>query len=155
VSLFDRDVVPPARVVLDRAVLLTGRAAYPGPANPFERENFAIPLLLVLHTRSLEALSGAERECAEVVVSMGYSPFAEVWLTWGEHHFGDGVSYASLGANLRGAGIDAIPIAVVHPAGGRLRTALDGWWEWPRLADSLYGGAKPQTLLSTLTPEHY
>jgi hypothetical protein len=47
------------RVILDRPVMLTARAAYPSAANPFARENYGVPLLLVLHTTSLQAESGA------------------------------------------------------------------------------------------------
>jgi len=130
------------RIVLDRPILLTARSIYASPANPFERENFAIPLRILLHTASLAQLAGREREEAELLVSLGHSSFADIWLTWGEHDFGEGLSEARLGAGLRD-NEDTLAIEVSNDGGGsRLRTALGDWWQWPQRADELYDGVE-------------
>jgi len=130
------------RIVLDRPILLTARSVYASPANPFERENFATPLRVLLHTASLAQLAGREREEAELLVSLGHSPFADNWLTWGEHDFGEGISHARLGAGLRD-NEDTLAIEVSYDGGGSLlRTVLVDWWQWPQRADERYDGVE-------------
>jgi hypothetical protein len=134
------DMAAPVRIVLDRPVRLTARAAYPGPANPFERQNFGIPLLLVLHTNSLESLTGVAREDAAMLLSLAYSPYTDVWLTWGEQSFGEALSYAKLGASLDEQGLRTLPIQVSYSSDtGGMRIALSDWWQWPQHAQQRYG----------------
>lgn len=131
------------RIVLDRPILLTARGAYPRPANPFERENFAIPLRLLLHTASLAQLAGCERDEAELLVSLGYSPFADTWLTWGEHDFGEGLSAARLGAGLRDGEDGSLLVEVSYDDDSSgLTTALLNWCQWPQRADERYAGTE-------------
>jgi hypothetical protein len=132
--------VPAPRVVLNRPVRLTARGAYPGPANPFERANYDVPLLLVIHTASVEALRSSARDDAELLVSLGHSPYADIWFTWGDQTFGPGFGEARRGAELSDEN-EVLPVEVSYDGGkSRLRTGVPAWWEWQHRARDRYDG---------------
>lgn len=132
--------VPAPRVVLDRPVRLTARGAHPGPANPFERANYDVPLLFVIHTASVEALRSSARDDAELLVSLGHSPYADIWFTWGDQTFGPGFGEARVGAELSDEN-EVLPVEVSYDAGkSRLRTGVPAWWEWQHRARERYDG---------------
>jgi hypothetical protein len=125
-----------SRVVLDRPVLLTASAAYAGPPNPFERANFSAPLLLVLHTPSLSALTGRERDEVKTLVNLGYSRFADVWLTAGTHDFGARLVQTPPRAGVDDEGLAGLPDAVNRCAA---RSRLRAGFDWERLVESANG----------------
>ena len=135
------DPVPQShqRVILDRPVMLTARSAHPGPANPFAPENFRVPLLLVLHTASLQAQAGAIREEVELLASLGHSPYADIWLTAGEQTFGDEFAQAQPGVGVSEDSLHRLPVSVDYDAGrSRFRAHVGDWSRWRRRVDDKY-----------------
>lgn len=140
--------VPVPRVVLDRPVRLTGRSAHRGPANPFERENYDVPLLLVVDTASVQVLVGDSREEADLLASLGHSPYADIWITWGEHTFGDGFGMAQLSADLGGQS-DVLSVDVLYDEGEKgLRTSIPCWSQWQQRACDRYEGVSRDSALN-------
>jgi hypothetical protein len=137
----DNAIVPSAhaRVILDRPVLLTARAAYPSAANPFEAENYGVPLMLVLHTSSVAEQTGAERGDVELLAALGHSPYADIWLTAGPEALGAGLLQAEAGAGTTDESLTRLPVAIDYAAGlSRFRAHVRGWDRWRQRADDLY-----------------
>ena len=128
-----------ARVILDRPVLLTARAAYPSAANPFEAENYGVPLMLVLHTASVAEQTSAERGEVELLAALGHSPYADIWLTAGPQALGAGLPQAEAGAGTTDESVSRLPVAIDYDAGlSRFRAHVRAWDRWRQRADERY-----------------
>lgn len=149
--------------MLDRPVMLTARSAYPSAANPFAPENFEVPLLLVLHTGSLEAQTGTPRREVELLASLGQSPYADIWLTAGEQSFGAGLAQAEPGAGISAESLHRLPVPVDYDEVlSRFRAEVGDWNRWQKRADERYSSpdrertldAYAGTLLSVVGNRH-
>ena len=128
--------------------MLTAHGAYPSAANPFAPDNFEVPLLLVLHTESLRAQMGAARQQFEMLVSLGQSPYADVWLTAGEHTFGRGLAQAEAGAGTSEESLHGLPTPVDYDeAVSRFHAQAGAWSRWQQRADQRYSCSERESAL--------
>ena len=126
-------------MILDRPVMLTARAAYASAANPFAPENFEVPLLLVLHTASLQGQLGSARHEVNLLASLGESPYADIWLTAGERTFGAGLPQTAPGAGISDESLHGLPAPVDYDeALSRFRSHVGAWSRWQQRANETY-----------------